>query len=386
MLAGVLVAAGIATAREPAVLISEYGEGSSYNKFIEIYNGSQTNQNLADFRIWVISNSSDPAGNPWPGNEITLSGTLATGDVYVVCHPSADTAIRTNANLETSKLNHNGNDAIGLAWTNSGSGWELIDSVGRANDNPGLESGWDVAGTNEATFNHTLIRKGSAPNTNWTESAGSSTNDSEWIVMPQDTFSYLGYHEVIAQETSYIIPDPTSVWINEIHYDNDSADTNEGVEVAGRAGLSLNQYEIILYSESGGEGSVYGTATALTGLTIDNEDRGFGAVWIAYPQNGLQNDTEGIALIRVNGTSTQIVQFVSYEGSFIAIDGPAKGYTSEDIGISEGRSTPSGLSLQLTGTGNSYRDFTWAGPASATRGSINTNQTYKPMPFMFFVN
>lgn len=68
----------------------------------------------------------------------------------------------------------------------------------------------------------------------------------------------------------------------------------------------------------------------------------------SYATNGIQNGSpDGIAL--VNGTT--VVQFLSYEGTFAAVDGPASDMTSVDIGVSEPGSTPIGFSLQLRGTG-----------------------------------
>ena len=66
--------------------------------------------------------------------------------------------------------------------------------------------------------------------------------------------------------------------------------------------------------------------------------------------------------------------FLSYEGTFDATDGPALGLTSTDIGVAESSTTPVGNSLQLTGTGTTYGDFTWAAAQPATFDDINTGQ------------
>ncbi len=71
-----------------------------------------------------------------------------------------------------------------------------------------------------------------------------------------------------------------------------------------------------------------------------------------------------------------MVQFLSYEGTFTAVGGPADGITSTDIGVSETSSTPVGDSLQLTGTGTEYEDFTWASPEPSTFGAVNAGQTF----------
>ncbi|HET9497200.1 MAG TPA: endonuclease, partial [Candidatus Limnocylindria bacterium] len=148
----------------------------------------------------------------------------------------------------------------------------------------------------------------------------------------------------------------TSVFINEIHYDNTGTDAGEAIEIAGPAGTDLTGWSIVLYNGSGG--AVYDT-DALTGI-IPNQQNGMGTVSLSYPVNGIQNGSpDGIALV---DPSTTAVQFLSYEGSFVAVGGPANGLTSTDIGVSENSSEALGQSLQLTGSGTAYEDFTWATP------------------------
>lgn len=72
-----------------------------------------------------------------------------------------------------------------------------------------------------------------------------------------------------------------------------------------------------------------------------------------------------------------VVQFLSYEGSITATSGVAAGMTSRDIGVAETSSTPAEYSLQLTGAGREYEDFSWtASPAVNTFGRINHSQTF----------
>lgn len=160
-----------------------------------------------------------------------------------------------------------------------------------------------------------------------------------------------------------------SVFINEIHYDNDGVDVNEGFEIAGPAGTDLSCYEIYLYN--GSNNLIYQTIS-LSG-TIDDEGCGYGAVWFA--QSGIQNGSpDGICLY--NTCTATVEQFLSYEGTITAGDGPANGMTSTDIGVSETGSTIIGESLQLTGNGQSYGDFSWTGPITSTEGTINTAQDF----------
>ncbi|PJB13137.1 MAG: hypothetical protein CO119_03345 [Flavobacteriales bacterium CG_4_9_14_3_um_filter_40_17] len=162
-----------------------------------------------------------------------------------------------------------------------------------------------------------------------------------------------------------------NVFINEIHYDNAGTDTGEGIEIAGPAGTNLMGWSLVAYNGGGNPtGASYATVV-LDGNTIPNEGgSSFGTLF--FPITGLQNGApDGIALF--DGTN---VQFLSYEGTLTATNGPAIGLTSTDIGVSETNSTPAGQSLQLIGTGSLASDFTWTGPVSESPGLINANQTF----------
>jgi predicted extracellular nuclease len=160
----------------------------------------------------------------------------------------------------------------------------------------------------------------------------------------------------------------TTVFINEIHYDNAGTDTGEAIEIAGPAGTDLTGWSLVLYNGSGG--APYATL-ALSGL-IPNQQNGYGVV--SVPAVGLQNGSpDGIALVN---PSTIVIQFLSYEGTFTAVGGPANGMLSTDIGVSQNGSEAAGLSMQLTGTGNAYETFAWTTLITNTFGAVNTGQTF----------
>src|SRR5687767_10314767 len=160
-----------------------------------------------------------------------------------------------------------------------------------------------------------------------------------------------------------------SVFINEIHYDNTSTDAGEAIEIAGPAGTDLAGWSLVLYNGAGG--ASYDTR-ALSGI-IPNQQAGFGTLHFTYPVNGIQHGSpDGLAL--VNGST--VVQFLSYEGTFVASNGPANGMTSVDIGVSENGADLLGRSLQLGGTGQFYEDFTWNAAAVATFGAVNAGQIF----------
>ncbi|MFA0960974.1 DUF5689 domain-containing protein [Roseivirga sp. BDSF3-8] len=164
-----------------------------------------------------------------------------------------------------------------------------------------------------------------------------------------------------------IAPEPV-LFVNEVHYDNSGSDVGEGIEVAGTAGTDLAGYSLVLYNGNGG--GPYNTV-ALSG-TIPSQDNGYGTLFFAI--SGLQNGSpDGFALVDSEGS---VIQFLSYEGAFVAVGGPADGLTSEDLGVSESSGTEVGFSLQLTGTGSAYVDFVWDGPFASTYGEVNTGQSF----------
>jgi hypothetical protein len=160
----------------------------------------------------------------------------------------------------------------------------------------------------------------------------------------------------------------TEVWINELHYDNSGSDIGEFVEIAGTANTNLSGWKILAYN--GSNGTFYKT-TNLSG-TINNQQNGFGTK--SFNISGLQNGApDGLALIDDAGN---VVQLLSYEGTFTATNGDASGVTSTNIGVSETSSTSVSHSLQLSGNGQMYSDFTWQSAASNTAGSVNNGQSF----------
>jgi len=178
-----------------------------------------------------------------------------------------------------------------------------------------------------------------------------------------------------------------SYWINEIHYDNSGSDMGEFVEIAGTAGTDMTGWSLVLYN---GNGGVEYSTINLSG-TIPNLENGFGVLSFLTP--GIQNGSpDGLALVDPLGdiaVSGTIPQFLSYEGTINAMNGPANGMSSTDIGVDESSSTPVGYSLQLMDIenisdnqeeaatrGETYGDFVWNDPAIASPGGQNSGQAF----------
>jgi len=163
------------------LLFSEYIEGSSYNKALEIANFTGA---TVDLSIYKIKKQTNGAGS-WSGG-LTLTGQLTNGAVYVIANSSASATITSVADITTAnaEVTFNGNDAVGLFKNDV-----LIDIIGTFD-----------GGTSNFAQNVTLQRKPSvfSPNTTYT------TN--EWDSFASDTFSGLGNHTVDGGST----PDTTA--------------------------------------------------------------------------------------------------------------------------------------------------------------------------------
>jgi DNA/RNA endonuclease G (NUC1) len=159
--------------------------------------------------------------------------------------------------------------------------------------------------------------------------------------------------------TVEVLEDPPEgpVSIVEFHYDDVGADIDEKIEIAGPAGMSLAGWSVVLYNLTGG--AQYMTI-ALSGVFADLcEGRGV----LVFDAVGLQNGpNDGLALV---APGNSVVEFLSYEGTLTATNGPAAGMTSVDIGVDEEPAPSEGKSLQKAPSG------TWYGPATSSFGACN---------------
>jgi uncharacterized protein len=163
------------------------------------------------------------------------------------------------------------------------------------------------------------------------------------------------------------------IWVNEFHYDNAGGDSGEFFEIVAPSSFTdLASVTLSLYN--GGNQEKY-AAHRLDTFSLESTlgDFSFYSKDIAGIQNGAP---DGFSL----DLSGSVIQFLSYEGSFAASNGPASGLSSTDIGLSESGSTELGGSLGLAGEGLQYSDFSWTFFASASSGSVNAGQSFSAMP------
>jgi hypothetical protein len=285
----------------PAVFFSEYIEGSSNNKAIEIYNATDETINLDNFAFPSASNGSDGTFEYW--NTFTAGATVAPGDVWVVAHPSAAADILDIADQTFTYLS-NGDDGFALAYV-EGSDTLFIDWIGDFGPDPG--DGWDVAGVTNATQDHTLIRKSSVKEGNtWAESVGTDADDSEWIVYPQDTFDYLGEH-----------PSYPKVFFSEYI---EGSSNNKAIEIYNGTDETINLDNFAYPNASNGSDGTFDYWNTFTaGATLAP-----GEVWvIAHPSADaaildvadqthyyLSNGDDGFALAYIEGADTAYIDWI----------------------------------------------------------------------------
>jgi hypothetical protein len=125
-------------------------------------------------------------------------------------------------------------------------------------------------------------------------------------------------------------PSLPSVRISEIHYDNTGTDAGEAIEVSGPAGTDLTGWTIVLYNGTGG--APYDTDPLPT--PIRRRATIAASSVLNYPVNGFRTAVPTAwALVDASGA---VVEFLSYEGTFTAVGGPANGVGSTSIVASGG--------------------------------------------------
>ncbi|MDG2401162.1 MAG: endonuclease/exonuclease/phosphatase family protein [Akkermansiaceae bacterium] len=171
----------------------------------------------------------------------------------------------------------------------------------------------------------------------------------------------------------------SDVFINEFHYDNSGSDVGEFIEVVVGPAFSNPLSSVVVHLYNGNNGKSYGSSISLTEFAAGPSNTpGLPALY-SKEISGIQNGSpDGIAL-EVNGV---VREFLSYEGTFTAIDGIAAGITSSSVGVTQGPNTPvDQQSIARTGTGGIVEDFEWViQPGSHTPGEINVGQSFGASP------
>ncbi|NDA07744.1 MAG: hypothetical protein EBZ21_08335, partial [Flavobacteriia bacterium] len=162
--------------------ISEYVEGSSNNKALEIYNPTGAAKSIAGYTLALFSNGATTTTNTFvfpAGTSIAAHGT------YVIAHAQGAAgllAVADTAYAYPNVVSFNGDDAVVLLSPTN----DTLDIIGIVGVDPG--SNWTVG--SGATNEYTLVRKVAIEKGQLDWAIGAT----EWDVYPQNTFTQLGAH------------------------------------------------------------------------------------------------------------------------------------------------------------------------------------------------
>ena len=275
LLCAAVVASGPLAAQPTELFFSEYVEGSSFNKAVEIYNGTGAPVDLSagGYTLMFYSNGSTSASFT-----LSLVGTVPSGGTWVVAPTNANATILGLANQTFGIAWFNGDDAVALR--KGGSGGAIVDVVGQIGFDPGSQWGTGLT----STADNTMRRKGSvcAGDTD-----GSNAFDPavEWDGFAVDTFGGLGSHTVTCRATV----------INEFSASTAGTDV-EFVEVFGPPSTNLSNLKIL--EIEGDSGTSLGTVDEVVAVgTTDANGYWLGSLAAGALENGT------ITLLLVEGFS-----------------------------------------------------------------------------------
>lgn len=151
------------------LIISKYVEGTANNKAIELTNLSDETIDLSEYKLDIYANGSETVTST-----LELTGSLAEGETFIIVHPSAETELLSQADLTSSILTFDGNDAVAISFKND----RLVDIIGT----PGFGIFY--------LANETYVRKETITHNQNTYS------NLDWDIYAMDQVFMLGLHPV----------------------------------------------------------------------------------------------------------------------------------------------------------------------------------------------
>ncbi len=268
----------------PELYFSEYIEGSSNNKALEIANTTGADIDLSSYEVQMFFN-----GNTTAGLTIALSGTVENDNVFVLANSNATTDILNVADQTNGAGWFNGDDAIVLL-----NGGVIVDSIGQIGVDPGSE--WGAGDT--STQNNTLRRI--EPVTEGDPNASDAFDPlEEWEGFAQNSFEDLG----IFMGSSGGNGGSSNIIINELDSDNPSTDSVEFIELydGGQGSTSLDGLTLVLFN--GSDDASYnaidldGFSTNADGYFVVGSANVANVDAVEFTTNGLQNGADAVALV-----------------------------------------------------------------------------------------
>jgi predicted extracellular nuclease len=267
--AGVVALAPAASAASGDLLFSEYVEGSSNNKALEIYNPTTAPVDLAaaGYSVQLYSNGSATAGTP-----IALTGTIAPDDVFVLASSSAVIpGIVTVADQTTGASLYNGDDAVALV-----KGGAIVDVIGQIGVRPVPEWGSGLTSTGDNTLRRAAdICVGDADGANAFDPVVG------WSGFAQDTADGLGAHDADCALDPATDPDPDPDPVAGCDLDVVTIGSVQGSGATSPLAGQTVRVEGVVVGDFQGEGSLSGYF--LQSLTPDDDPLTSEGVFVYAP-------------------------------------------------------------------------------------------------------
>ena len=405
--------AGGANAAPSELFFSEYIEGSSNNKALEIYNGTGATVDLSaqSYNVQMFFNGSTSAGLT-----INLTGSVAAGDVFVLAQASANAAILGQADQTNAAGWFNGDDALVLR-----KGTTVIDTIGQIGFDPGTEWGSGLTSTADNTLRRKLLIEAGDPN-------GSDVFDPaiQWDGFATDNSRGLGAHPGLPPEPAptVLTTTPTDGEANFGLNSPLSVQFSEPVNVSGSwytlvcsssgtktATVTANQASTLFALQPtspfvGGESCTFTVVAA--GVTDQDPDDPYDAMLADVTVRFATNDTDPclraitpIPAIQGSGSSAAVTGAVTTRGVVVGdYEGPSpaqRGFflqspagdgntaTSDGIFVFNGNADTVDLGDLVTVSGNAadFQDQTQISATQVTEcgsGSVTPTDVTLPVP------
>ncbi len=268
------------------LFISEYIEGSSNNKYIELYNPTDSAIDLSSYDLVKYTN-----GSATVSNTLSLSGTIASKGTYVIEDSAEGLGVTADLSTNSAMMDFNGDDVVALRKSSVN-----IDVIGQIGVDPGSQ--WTGATCTVGTANG-VLRRNASISTGDADGSNVFDPDTEWTCASNDDVSNLGSHTVDCGSGGSSGCD--ELFISEYI---EGSSNNKYIEIYNPSGsaIDLSSYDLVSYTNGSATISntltLSGTIAANSTFVIENSSEALGVTADLSTSNGVMsfNGDDAIAL------------------------------------------------------------------------------------------
>lgn len=198
-----LALTGCSFSAQAQLMFTQYIDGTSNKKGLEIYNPDSITVNLADYEIQQFTN-----GSPNKSATFNLQGVLGSKAKHIIGRAELQALLGNKVN-QVAGLSFNGDDALVLLYKGT-----PIDRFGRVGEDPG--TGW---GVNTSSYQNSLYRSKNSNNVTSIDPTAPFELENEWLKWSgRDDFSqYLDATPPVISPTSPINCNTSDTAIADLH-------------------------------------------------------------------------------------------------------------------------------------------------------------------------